>query len=414
MWLEDGSNAVGVAVIYGMGGIGKTTIAKAAYNRNFGRFQGSSFLADIREAAEQPYGFVRLQRKLLSDIQKGKAKKIDNIDEGIIKIKHAVCNKRLPIVLDDVNDLDQFNAILGMREWFYPGSKIIITTRHEHLLKAHEGCTMFEVEELNEYESLELFSWHAFGQPQPIEGYMELSRPAVEHCGVIPLALQVLGSSLSGKEVDVWHSALQKLCEIPNVKIQKILRISYDSLRDDHDKNIFLHIAYFFIGKEKDTGTERMRYISIGNLVLSIVEPANPNVKIRGLNACVLYARRPDHKGDERVASEHFVKVSNETKGRMWTYSPVAMALPRENQDMLWLSHWIFGDDELEGGEELRISVKSGLWAKEFAIQLVHEEENKGKGVGSHGEDIVTLPWNQNVVKAGDVPGSVSASKSEM
>ena len=74
---------------------------------------------------------------------------MDNIDEGIIKIKHAVCNKRLLIVLDDVNDLDQFNAILGMREWFYPGSKIIITTRHEHLLKAHEGCPMFEVEELN-------------------------------------------------------------------------------------------------------------------------------------------------------------------------------------------------------------------------------------------------------------------------
>ncbi|VVA39488.1 PREDICTED: TMV resistance, partial [Prunus dulcis] len=177
MWLNDGSNDVGVAVIYGMGGIGKTTIAKAAYNLNSGRFQGSSFLADIRETSEQPCGFVRLQRKLLSDIQKGKVKKMDNIDEGIIKIKHAVCNKRLLIVLDDVNDLDQFNAILGMREWFYPGSKIIITTRHEHF-------------------------WHAFGQPQPIEGYIELSRPAVEHCGGIPLALQVLGSSLSGKEVD--------------------------------------------------------------------------------------------------------------------------------------------------------------------------------------------------------------------
>ncbi|CAL9006124.1 unnamed protein product [Prunus brigantina] len=116
----------------------------------------------------------------------------------------------------------------------------------------------------------------------------------------------------------------------------------------------------------------------------------------------------------ERVSSEHFVKVSNETKGCMWTYSPVAMGLPRENQDMLWLSHWNFRDDELEGGEELRVSVNSGLWAKEFAIQLVYEEENKGKGVGSNGEDIVTLPWNQNVVEAGDVPGSVSASKYEM
>ncbi|KAI5344488.1 hypothetical protein L3X38_012365 [Prunus dulcis] len=114
---------------------------------------------------------------------------------------------------------------------------------------------MFEVEELNEYESVELFSLHAFGQLQPIEGYMGILRPAVEHCGGILLAFQILGSSLSGKEVDVWHSALHKLCEIPNVKIQKILRISYDSLQDDHEHNIFLHIAYFFIGKEKFTIT---------------------------------------------------------------------------------------------------------------------------------------------------------------
>ncbi|KAL6285073.1 hypothetical protein ACE6H2_009463 [Prunus campanulata] len=251
-WLEDGSNDVGVAVIYGMGGIGKTTISKSAYNLNLDRFQASSFLADVRETSEQPNGLVRLQRKLLSDIQKGKTKKVYNMDEGVIKIKHAVCCKRVLIVLDDVDHWDQFSAVLGMREWFHPGSKIIITTRQEYLLKAHEVSEMFKVQELNEYESLEIFSWHAFGQAHPVEGYMELSRPVVQHCGGLPLALQVLGSSLSGKNVDVWQSAIEKLDMIPHGKIQKFLRISFDSLEDDHDKHLFLHIACFFIGKEKD------------------------------------------------------------------------------------------------------------------------------------------------------------------
>ncbi|XP_048430327.1 disease resistance protein RPV1-like isoform X2 [Pyrus x bretschneideri] len=252
MWLQDGSNDVGVAVICGMGGIGKSTIAKAAYNRNFGRFQGSSFLADIRESSEQPSGFVGLQRKLLSDIQKGKAKKVYNMDEGTIRIKQAVGYKKVLIVLDDVSDRDQLNAILGMREWLHLGSKIIITTRHEHLLNAHDVFEKFMVLELNEHESLELFSWHAFRQSHPEEGYMELSRHVVKHCGGLPLALQVLGSSLSGKSVEVWQSALQKLDVIPNDKIQKVLRISFDSLQDDHDKNLFLHIASFFTGKKMD------------------------------------------------------------------------------------------------------------------------------------------------------------------
>ncbi|CAN6569905.1 unnamed protein product [Malus baccata var. baccata] len=252
MWLQDGSNDVGVAVICGMGGIGKSTIAKAAYNRNFDRFQGSSFLADIRESSEQPHGFARLQRKLLSDIQKGKAKKVYNVDEGTIKIKQAVGYKKVLIVLDDVSNRDQFNAILGMREWLHPGSKIIITTRHEHLLNAHEVFEKFTVPELNEYESLELFSWHAFRQSHPEEGYMELSIHVVRHCGGLPLALQVVGSSLSGKNEEVWQSALQKLDVIPNDKIQKVLRISFDSLPDDHDKNLFLHIASFFTGKTMD------------------------------------------------------------------------------------------------------------------------------------------------------------------
>nr|XP_028949584.1 TMV resistance protein N-like isoform X2 [Malus domestica]XP_028949585.1 TMV resistance protein N-like isoform X2 [Malus domestica] len=254
MWLEDGSNDVGVAVIHGMGGIGKTTIAKIAYNQNFYKFQASSFLSDIRETSRQANGFVHLQRNLLSDIQKRKMNKIYNLDEGIVKIKRVVRCKRVLIVLDDVDNSEQFNAILGMRDWFHPGSKIIITTRHEHLLKAHELCVRFKVEGLLLHQSLELFSWHAFGQPHPQEGYMKLSRPIVEHCGGVPLALQVLGSSLYGKTIDVWENALHNLDVISEGKIQKILGISFDSLQD-HDKRLFLHIACFFVGKDKDFTT---------------------------------------------------------------------------------------------------------------------------------------------------------------
>ncbi|GFY94383.1 disease resistance protein (TIR-NBS-LRR class) family [Actinidia rufa] len=252
LWLQDGSTEVGVLAIYGMGGIGKTTVAKTAYNLNFDKFDGSSFLANIREASEQPNGLVRIQRQLLSDILKKKAEKVYNVDEGIIKIKNAVSCKRVLLVVDDVDQLDQLNAVIGMRQWFYPGSKIVITTRHERLLKADDVCEMHKVKELDDRESLQLFSWHAFGQDNPIEGYMELSERVLQHCGGIPLALQVLGSSMSGRSVDVWESAIKKLEAIPDSHILKKLKVSFDSLEDDHDKNLFLDIVCFFIGKDKD------------------------------------------------------------------------------------------------------------------------------------------------------------------
>ncbi|XVE90480.1 hypothetical protein DITRI_Ditri20bG0081200 [Diplodiscus trichospermus] len=87
------------------------------------------------------------------------------------------------------------------------------------------------------------------------ESFMEYSSKIVKHYGGLSLALKVLGSSLAGRSMSAWKSALEKLEVILDSKIQKILRISYDSLQDDHDKNLFLDIAYFFIGKDRDYTT---------------------------------------------------------------------------------------------------------------------------------------------------------------
>ncbi|KAK2977673.1 hypothetical protein RJ640_029385 [Escallonia rubra] len=272
-WLRDESNDVGIVAICGIGGIGKTTIAKHLYNLNFERFKGSSFLASVREVSKQPDGLVRLQRQLLSDILKGKKEKIHNVDQGIVRIKEALRRIKVLVVLDDVDQVEQLDAVLGMRDWLYPGSKIIITTRRKQLLKASEFHTVHEVIKMDNIESLELFSWYAFGQDHPIEGYMHYSERVVHYCDGLPLALQVLGSSLSGKSIGVWKSALEKLKAIPEGQILKKLKLSYDSLQDDHDKNLFLDIACFFVGKDKDwtstilDGCEFFTTIGIHNLI---------------------------------------------------------------------------------------------------------------------------------------------------
>ncbi|CAN6724661.1 unnamed protein product [Malus baccata var. baccata] len=252
LWLQDPSHDVGIFVVYGLPGIGKTTIAKCVYNSNFKSFEGSSYVESIRETASHPDGLVQIQKQILYDILNGEKEKIHNVSEGIIKIERAISTRRVLLVLDDVDHMDQLDAVLRMKDRFYPGSKIIITTRRTRLLKAREGVTVHEVGPLGFDASLELLSWHAFGQDHPREGYEKYSKEVVQHSGRLPLALKVLGSSLFEEPERVWKSTLEKLEVIPNGEIMNKLRISYDSLQDDHDQKLFLHIACFFIGRDED------------------------------------------------------------------------------------------------------------------------------------------------------------------
>ncbi|KAM7511827.1 hypothetical protein LguiB_010702 [Lonicera macranthoides] len=114
----------------------------------------------------------------------------------------------------------------------------MLTTRHKRLLKAHEVYEKHKVEKLCDDQSPELFSWHAFGQNHPIQGYMEHSWKVIRYCKGLPLAIEVLGSSLNGQSVDIWESALEKLKNVPDSGIFETLKISFDSLQDDHDKDL--------------------------------------------------------------------------------------------------------------------------------------------------------------------------------
>ncbi|PWA81909.1 TMV resistance protein N [Artemisia annua] len=249
-WLKDPTD-VRIGVISGMRGIGKTTIAKVAYNLNYADFEASSFLANIREASEQQNGLVHLQNQLLSDIFKGRRQKIYNTDEGIVKIQEAICQKKLLIILDDVDQMDQIETLIGTGDLFHTGSKIIVTTYRERLLY-HQKHKTFSIKQLDNDESLQLFCWHAFSQDRPMKGYLEHSERVVRHCEGLPLALQVMGSSLLGRNSDFWKSFLEKLQTNPDERIRKTLEVSYKSLHDHHDQRLFLTIASSLVGEDID------------------------------------------------------------------------------------------------------------------------------------------------------------------
>ncbi|KAG7945157.1 hypothetical protein I3843_15G138600 [Carya illinoinensis] len=249
-------NDVRMIGIFGIGGIGKTTIAKEMYNLIAKTFEGSCFLANVRESSKQDQGgLIKLQETILSEILKDSNLKVSNVDRGINLIMERLCRKRILLVLDDVDHLDQLKNLCGRYDWFGSRSRIIITTRDEGLLTKHSVSLNYPMKEMDHNEALQLFTQHAFKSDKPIDGFANLIEDVLHYAGGLPLALKVVGSNLYGEDVHYWKSELEKYKRIPEENIHKKLKISYDGL-DYHTKKIFLDIACFFKGEEREYVTK--------------------------------------------------------------------------------------------------------------------------------------------------------------
>ncbi|KAK1425253.1 hypothetical protein QVD17_20601 [Tagetes erecta] len=252
-WLEHGH--LEFLVIYGMGGSGKTTLAKYIFHSNSKKFESLSFLEDIGRTCEGSNGLLVLQEQLLNDISWGKWRKIPGVSRGTPLIEEALKMNKALIVLDDIVERKQLIGLLGTRK-INAHSKIIITTRENTdnwFSFPYWRCQKYEMKLLNDVESSQLLCQHAFGSKTPMSGFKECVLNAIHYCEGNPLALEVLGSSLSQNSTnEYWKNQLNILEKDMHFDIQKVLQTSYESLPYNSLKMLFLHIACFFIGKDMD------------------------------------------------------------------------------------------------------------------------------------------------------------------
>jgi hypothetical protein len=139
--------------------------------------------------------------------------------------------------------------------FLHPNSLILITSRDKDVLRRSgvENSSIYQLNGLNKENSLELFCHHAFGQPYPLPEFKYLAEKFVNACQGLPLSLKVFGALLHGSnDLSYWSEQCDELEKMLPRDIQDRLRISYNAL-DPQEKQIFLDIACFFIGENRDT-----------------------------------------------------------------------------------------------------------------------------------------------------------------
>ncbi|XP_020997397.2 toMV resistance protein Tm-2(2)-like [Arachis duranensis] len=116
------------------------------YNKIRPHFATASFLSNISEKTNASGGGLEhLQETLLSEMGEEVKSKIGSTFKGSSEIIHRLGHKRVLLVLDDVDKIQQLNSLAGREDWFGHGSRIIITTRHEGVLDEHRLCNGVEI-----------------------------------------------------------------------------------------------------------------------------------------------------------------------------------------------------------------------------------------------------------------------------
>ncbi|XP_070677111.1 disease resistance protein RUN1-like isoform X1 [Malus domestica] len=245
------SSDVCVVGIWGMAGIGKTTLADVVYHRLSSKFEACCFLKNVRENSEEKDGIYNLRNKLLREILDDENINISAPSMGSELAKGRLLCTKVLIVLDDVSDSRQLELLVGGDLQFGVGSTIIITTRDRSLLNEKvNDDKIYEVKGLKHDGALQLFHLHALKNKSPTTIKTEFSRKVIDYSQGIPLALKTLGALFHRCDTEEdWDEELNRLKNFPSEKIQNVLRLSYDGL-EENEKECFLDIACFLKGAD--------------------------------------------------------------------------------------------------------------------------------------------------------------------
>ncbi|KAF2302269.1 hypothetical protein GH714_033940 [Hevea brasiliensis] len=269
--------------IVGMGGLGKTTIAKEIFNDND---VCQHFQKRIWVSISQRFIVEEILRSILQQsgeqIAKQSLEKPRQMLQIIISLLRA---KTCLIILDDMWETGLkwwMNFFSVLPDYACKGSCIIITTRDKDVASAIEVDKIHQPNVLNKSESWLLFSKHAFSRKKedsvPIENFEKLGKEIVDKCEGHPLAIKTIGASLGSTDsLDEWKKICKKF-SVPSITeencvVMTSLQLSYKAL-PPHLRQCLLCFSIF--PEDFEIPAQKLVHWWVGDGLIQGIKSKNP------------------------------------------------------------------------------------------------------------------------------------------
>ncbi|CAA7061043.1 unnamed protein product, partial [Microthlaspi erraticum] len=245
--MEDGPRTLG---LYGMGGVGKTTLL-ARINNKFLEVL-NEFDVVLWAVVSKDLQTESIQKQILKRLGLAKKWEHETEEEKASAIYKNLERKKFVLLLDDLSSKVDLNKVGVPPVTLQNGSKIVFTTRSMGICKDMEADDEMKVNCLSPGEAWELFRKTVGEVPLKSHDIATLARKVADKCCGLPLALYVIGKAMACKgTIQEWRHAISVLDksshEFPGMEKQilPILKFSYDSLKDEKAKACFRYCSLF-------------------------------------------------------------------------------------------------------------------------------------------------------------------------
>lgn len=226
--------SLSVLTIVGLGGIGKTTLAKLVYND---KRVNDNFNSKLWVYVSEKFNVKKILRQIISMVTGENLVQLTmeqlTLEQLRIRVSEALKDQKYCLILDDMwnTDSNEWRMLRELLDVGAKGSVVVVTTRDLKVASVVQSVEEYRLSELSKETCLMIFMHLAFKDCENVEpALLELAKKIVKKSRGLPLLVTALGNLLHGKTDETeWNLLLTKL-EEGHEDIMNVLKLSYDQL----------------------------------------------------------------------------------------------------------------------------------------------------------------------------------------